>query len=56
MNPLQDLDIATEGHFEKQIFYPFDIQKALIDERNNPNINFFNDKSEDVDLPCFCTE
>ena len=53
---LFNLDIATEGHFEKQIFYPFDIQKALIDERNNPNINFFNDKSEDVDLPCFCIE
>ena len=53
MNLLQDLGTATEGHFEKQIFYPFDIQKALIDERNNPNINFFNDKSEDVDLPYF---
>ena len=26
MNPLQDLDISTEGHFEKQIFNPFDFQ------------------------------
>ena len=34
MNPLQDLGISTEGHFEKQIFNPFDFQNVLIDESN----------------------
>ena len=53
MNPLQDLDISTEGHFEKQVFNPFDFQKVLIDEGNDPDINFFNDKSETVDSPYF---
>ena len=53
MNPLQDLDISTEGHVEKQIFNLFDFQKVLIDESNNPDINFFNNKSEAVDSPCF---
>ena len=53
MNPLQDLDISTEGHFGKQVFNPFDFQKVLIDEGNDPDINFFNDKSETVDLPYF---
>ena len=38
MNQLQDLDISTKGHFKKQIFNPFDYQKALIDESNDPNI------------------
>ena len=46
MNPLQELDISTEGHFEKQVCNPFDFQIVLIDESNNPGINFFNDKSE----------
>ena len=54
MNPLQDLDISTEGHCEKQIFNPFDFQKVLIDESNDPDINFFNDKSETVVYPNFC--
>ena len=53
MNPLQDLDVSTEGHFEKQIFNPFDFQKGLIDEVNDPDINFFNNKSEIVDSPYF---
>ena len=53
MNPLQDLDISTEGHFEKQIFNPFDFQKVLIDEVNDPDINFFNDKSEIVESSYF---
>ena len=53
MNPLQDLDISTEGHFEKQIFNPFDFQKVLIDEVNDLDINFFNDKSEIVDSSYF---
>ena len=43
MNPLQDLDISTEGHFEKEVFKPFDFKKVLIDEGNNPGINFFNE-------------
>ena len=38
MNQLQDLDISTKGHFKKQIFNPFDYQKVLIDESNDPNI------------------
>ena len=54
MTPLQDLDISTEGHCAKQIFNPFDFQKVLIDERNDPDINFFNDKSEAVVYPNFC--
>ena len=54
MTPLQDLDISTEGHCEKQIFNPFDFQKVLIDESNDPDINFFNDKSEAVVYPKFC--
>ena len=49
MNPLQDLDISTEGHFENQVFNPFDFQKVLTDEGNDPDINFLNDKSETVD-------
>ena len=53
MNPLQDLVISTEGHFEKQVFNLFDFQKVLIDEGNNPDMNFFNDKSETVDSPYF---
>ena len=52
MNPLQDLDISTEGNFEKQIFNPFDFQKALIDEVNDPDINF-NDKFEIVESSYF---
>ena len=56
MNPLQDLDISTEGHFEKQVFNPFDFQKVLIDEGNDPDINFFNDKSETVDTPHFSVD
>ena len=53
MNPLQDLDVSTEGHFEKQIFNPFDFQKVLIDESNDPDINLLSDKSETVDSPYF---
>ena len=53
MNPLNDLDISTEGHFEKQIFNPFDFQIVLIDEVNDPDINFFKDKSEIVDSSYF---
>ena len=53
MNPLQDLDISTEGNFEKQIFNPFDFQKVLIDESNDPDINFFSDKSEAANSPYF---
>ena len=56
MNPLQELDISTEGHFEKQVFNPFDFQKVLIDEGNDPDINFFNDKSETVDTPYFSVD
>ena len=40
MNPLQDLDISTEGNFEKQNLNPFDFQKVLIDESNDVDINF----------------
>ena len=53
MNPLQDLDISTEGNFEKQILNPFDFQKVLIDESNDVDINFLNDKPEAVDSPYF---
>ena len=53
MNPLQDLDISTEGHFKKQIFNPFDFKKVLIEESKDPDINFFNNKSEAVDSPYF---
>ena len=53
MSPLQDLDISAEGHFEKQIFNPFNFQKVLIDEGNEPDVNFFNDKSETADSPYF---
>ena len=53
MNPLQDLDISTEGHFKKQIFNPFDFKKVLTEESNDPDINFFNNKSEAVDSPYF---
>ena len=56
MNPLQELDISTEGHFEKQVLNPFDFQKVLIDEGNDPDINFFNDKSKTVDTPYFSVD
>ena len=29
MNPLQDLDISTEGHFKKQVFNPFRFLKSF---------------------------
>ena len=50
MNSLQYLGISIEGHFEKpfnlkghfeKIFNPFDFQNVLIDESNDPDINFF---------------
>ena len=41
--------ISTEGHLEKQVFNPFDFPKVLIDESNDPDVNFFNDKAEAVD-------
>ena len=53
MNPIQDLDISTEEHFEKQVFNSLYFQKVLIDEGNDPDINFLNDKSETVDSPYF---
>ena len=56
MNPIQDLDISTEGYFEKQVFNPLYFQKVLIDEGNDPDINFFNDKSETVDSPYFSVD
>ena len=31
---LLNLDISTKGHFEKQVFNPFDFQKVLIDENS----------------------
>ena len=54
MNPLQDLDISTEGHFEKQIFNLFDFQKILTDEGNDPDINCLNNKSKAVNL-AYCS-
>ena len=56
MDLLQDLCISTERHFEKQIFNPFDFQKALIDESNDPDINFFSDKSEALGSPFLSTD
>ena len=53
MNSLHDLDISTEGHFEKQVFNPFDFQKVFIDEGNDSDINFFHYKYETVDSPYF---
>ena len=34
---------------EKQVFNPFDFQKVLIDESNDLDVNFFNDKAEAAD-------
>ena len=34
-----------ETIFEMQVFITFDFQKVLIDQINDPDINFFNDKS-----------
>ena len=45
MNPLLGLDISTEKHFERLVFNLSDFQKVLTYESNDPDINFFNDKS-----------
>ena len=40
----------------KSRFNPFDFQTVLIDEGNDPDINFFNYKSETVDTPYFSAD
>ena len=45
-----NFDVENEN-FENIFFNPFDSQNILSDENNDPDINFFNRKSEYVNLP-----
>ena len=40
-------------NFENIFYNPFDSQNILSDENNDPNINFFNKKSEAVNSPYY---
>ena len=43
-------------NFENILFNPFDSQNILSDENNDPDINFFNEKSEAVNSPYYDVE
>ena len=44
-----NFDLENED-FENILFNPFNSQNILSDENNDPDINFFNQKSEAVNL------
>ena len=47
-----NFDVENEN-FKNMFFNPFDSQKILSDENNDPDINFFNEKSEAVNPPYY---
>ena len=47
-----NFDVGDEN-FEKIYFNPFDSQNIFSDNNNNPDINFFNEKSEAVNSPYY---
>ena len=47
-----NFDVGDEN-FEKIYFNPFDSQNIFSDDNNNPDINFFNEKSEAVNCPYY---
>ena len=47
-----NFDVENEN-FENMFFNPFDSQNILSDENNDPDINFFNEKSEAVNSPYY---
>ena len=47
-----NFDVENEN-FENVLFNPFDSQNILGDENNDPDINFFNEKSEAVNSPYY---
>ena len=47
-----NFDVENEN-FENVLFNPFDSQNMLGDENNDPDINFFNEKSEAVNSPYY---
>ena len=54
MNPSLSINNTSEESFENKLFNPFDFQKIMDDEGNDPDLNFFNDHSESVSSP-YCT-
>ena len=47
-----NFDVGDEN-FEKIYVNPFDSQNIFSDNNNNPDINFFNEKSEAVNSPYY---
>ena len=47
-----NFDVKNENS-ENIFFNPFDSQNILSDENNDPDINFFNKKSDAVNSPCY---
>ena len=47
-----NFDVENEN-FENILVNPFDSQNNLSDENNDPDINFFNEKYEAVNLPYY---
>ena len=47
-----NFDVENEN-FENIFFNPLDSQNILSDENNDPDINFFNKKSEAVNSPYY---
>ena len=47
-----NFDVQNEN-FENIFFNSFDSQNILSDENNDPNINFYNEKSEAVNSPYY---
>ena len=47
-----NFDVENEN-FENIFFNPFECQNILSDENNDPDKNFFNEKSEDVNSPYY---
>ena len=47
-----NFDVENEN-FENMLFNPFDSKNILSDENYDPDINFFNEKSEAVNSPYY---
>ena len=53
---LEENEFWCWKNFENILFNPFDSQNILSDENNDPDINFFNEKSEAVNSPYYDVE
>ena len=47
-----NFDVENEN-FENMLFNSFDSKNILSDENNDPDLNFFNEKSEAVNSPYY---